>query len=75
MLYEKVDFNTDLIKRLSLEEFVNHKSYQHLWPKETSKKRKDRLKELYNLVNGNNRKPSPKSAKSKHSLSGDTVID
>lgn len=51
MRYEGTDFNIEIIKTFSsAQEFINHKSYQHLWPLLSEEKRKERLKELYELV-------------------------
>lgn len=48
--YEKVSFNIEVIRKFqSAQEFINHKSYQHLWPGLSEEKRKERLKELYEL--------------------------
>lgn len=47
MKYEGVGFNIEAIKKFKLEEFVDHKSYQHLWPKLGEEQRKARLKELF----------------------------
>lgn len=51
MRYEGVDFNVEIILKFnSCEEFINHKSYQHLWPELSEEKRKERLEELYILL-------------------------
>lgn len=50
MKYENVSFNTEVIKKMTIDEFVNHRSRRHLWPELSEEKRKERLKELYNLV-------------------------
>lgn len=53
MTYQGVSFNIELIRTMSLEELLNHKGYQHLWPED---KRVAYLTELYNLVTlGNSR--------------------
>ena len=50
MVYEGVSFNVkSILKNNTCEQFQNHKSYQHLWPKLSREKRKERLKELYEL--------------------------
>lgn len=50
MCYESVNFNIDVVKAIPLEQFINHKSYQHLWPKLSDEDRKKRLTELYQLI-------------------------
>ena len=45
--YEGVSVNVELIKEMSLDEFVNHRSYQHFWPELSEAKRKEYLAELY----------------------------
>lgn len=50
MVYEGVSFNVSWIKKLTLEQFINHKNIQHIWPALSSEKRKARLKELYELI-------------------------
>lgn len=49
IFYEKVSVNVDEILKFTADEFVSHKSYQHLWPELTNEKRKERLKELHEL--------------------------
>lgn len=54
MFYESVSFNVEVILKFnSCEEFINHRSYQHLWPELSEEKRKERLRELYNLLHEN----------------------
>lgn len=51
MVYEKVSFDVNVILKFnSLEEFINHISYQHLWPGLSEEKRKERLKEVHWIV-------------------------
>lgn len=52
MWFEDVEFNTDLIKGLTLEQFLVHRQYNALWPSMKKEDRKKRLEELWKLVNG-----------------------
>lgn len=54
MKYEGVSFNEESIKKhKTAESFMNSVGVQHLWPKASVTVRKQRLKELYNLVTKN----------------------
>lgn len=71
MKYEDVSFNVEIIKRYQTADlFAVAPGYQHLWPKVSVEIRKQRLKELFNLVNKNansNRLPRSTS-KGKHAV-------
>lgn len=51
LVFEGTGFNKDLIKKLTIDEFLASKAYDHIWPKLTNKTdRKKRFRELYKLA-------------------------
>jgi len=55
MKYEGVSFNKNAVLKFNTyEEFIFHKSYQHLWPNISEEKRHERLKEVWQLINAMN---------------------
>lgn len=73
MWYFGIDFNTDLIKTQSKDEFLNHPHHANHWSQlgkmVTDKVRRERLTELWNLVN-----PSKKEVKRADDKQLSTVI-
>lgn len=47
--YEGVSLNVELIRGMTLDQFINHRSYQHFWPWISLENKKKRLIELYQL--------------------------
>lgn len=51
IVFEGVGFNKALISKLTLDEFLASKDYNHIWPKLTLKvSRNKRFRELYKLI-------------------------
>lgn len=55
MKFDDVSFNVERIKKFkTAQDFSKALEYQHLWPKVSLSVRKQRLEELFNLVNKKN---------------------
>ena len=55
MKYESASFNEKWVLKFTKQQFVNHVSNRHLWPKISQELRKKRLGELYDLVKAKNK--------------------
>lgn len=70
MTYEQVSFTDEWVMRFTLEEFINHKGVQHLWPRISPEDRMKRLSEVYDLISyANGKQHAPVSAEDKPTAS------
>jgi len=52
LIYDGVGFNTDLVKQMSRQEFVNHQMHENHYTKLSVADKKKKLHKIYTLITG-----------------------